>query len=223
MGKLHIVKRAAALLLSLLMLLGMYVNTSVAYVNAETPSLVNTFSPFKTALSDLVVSKKLEHPLGEDYEIPENITFDFEVDLGRSYADFTFDTTEETTVTADKNGVLSLTLKPGQSIGIEGIEVGTTATVTELPTELPGFSVKNDQKTVTATVNEQQAAIAEITNVYTPKSAKGGIVLAGEKLLTGRDWKDGDRFTVLLEMQEGEEWKNVAVREIVYDSENPAF
>ena len=48
--------------------------------------LVNTFKPLQNITSDLVISKTVEHPLGEGYAIPDNIAFDFEVNLGKDYA-----------------------------------------------------------------------------------------------------------------------------------------
>lgn len=223
MGKLHIVKRAAALLLLMLLFAGMLVPATHAFVRAQTAQVVNRFMPQEIALSDLVVSKKLEHPLGAGYKIPDNITFDFEVALGSYYSEYVFETTDGGTVTADKRGVLSLNLRPGQAIGIEGIDAGTVATVRELPTDLPGFSVKDGISTTTATVNTEHAAIAEITNVYKPKKADNCITLQGTKSLVGREWKEGDSFTVRLEMLDGEQWKTLGDRVIRYDAKNPDF
>ena len=42
---------------------------------------------------------------------------------------------------ADNNGVITVTIKPGASIGIHGIEEGTKVSVTEVLKDGSGFSV----------------------------------------------------------------------------------
>ena len=127
----HRIIKYSTFLLSIILILTVAVQTTMAFVVAGAPSVTNTFKPFESIVNDLLIRKTVEHPFGIDYVIPDHIKFDFEIALGAFYADTTIETTAGNFV-ADENGVITLSAKPGTSIGIKGIDEGTEVTVTEL-------------------------------------------------------------------------------------------
>ncbi|MBQ8288417.1 MAG: hypothetical protein IJX76_06565 [Clostridia bacterium] len=215
--------KAASLVLTVILVLTFAVQTTMAFIVAGAPSVTNTFKPFEAIVNDLLIQKTVEHPFGADYVIPENIAFDFEVNLGSLYAESTISTTAGDLV-ADENGVITVTAKPGSSVGIVGIDEGTEVTVTELQ-KLPGFSVKDGEATKAVAVSADGTVTVDFTNVYAPdKVLPTNINVTGSKVLEGRDWQDGDTFTFLLEYDDGSgEWKSLGNRSVAYDAENESF
>ncbi|MBQ8381717.1 MAG: hypothetical protein IJX47_00765 [Clostridia bacterium] len=211
------------LVLSVILVLTVAVQTTMAFIVAGAPSVTNTFKPFEAIVNDLLIQKTVEHPFGADYVIPDDIAFDFEVNLGALYAETTVSTTAGDLV-ADENGVITVTAKPGASVGIVGIDEGTEVTVTELQ-KLPGFSVKDGVASKAVTVSADGTVTVDFTNVYAPeKVLPTNINITGSKELEGRDWQDGDVFTFLLEYDDGsEEWKSLGERSVTYDAENDGF
>ena len=70
------------MLLSLILML--MIQTTAALIITEPQSIKNTFKPFKYAMNDLLVSKVIEHSYGEAYKIPEDLSFDFNINLGEA-------------------------------------------------------------------------------------------------------------------------------------------
>ena len=212
----------STLILSIILVLTIAVQTTLAFVVAGTPSVTNIFKPFESIVNGVLIRKTVEHPFGVDYVIPDHIAFEFEVALGAFYANTTIETTDGNLV-ADANGVITLTAKPGSSVGIKGIDEGTEVTVTELQ-KLPGFSVKGDA-TQTVTVAADGTVNVDFTNVYAPdKVLPTNVRITGTKVLEGRDWQDGDRFTFLLEYDDGSgQWKSLGERSVEYDADNAQF
>ncbi len=204
--------RRVALLVSLLMLVTSTVNTTYGLIVTKTPSLVNIFTPFDSAMSDLVIHKVIEHPFGEGYEIPENIEFAFQVELGALYANTTIQTGNGNIV-ADESGALTVSVKGNSSVGIIGIDAGTKVTVTEL-SERAGFTVKGDA-VQTVTISDAEKGEVTFTNIYEPDGVDGSAVdVVGAKNLEGRDWQDDDIFTVVLEQYKNEGWVRLGYQEI---------
>ena len=85
--------RRLALLVSMIVLLTSTVNTTFGFIVTKTDSLINTFVPFDNIISNLLISKNVEHPFGDEYVIPDNIAFDFKIDFGSLYANTTIKTT----------------------------------------------------------------------------------------------------------------------------------
>lgn len=106
------------MLLSLVMLITSTIGTTYCYIVTKTDPITNVFVPDTVGVSGLVISKTVEHPLGDDYAIPDNIHFDFYVELGSYYAGAKLNTTAGE-MTADASGTLSVTIKPGATFGIE--------------------------------------------------------------------------------------------------------
>ncbi len=215
--------KGLTLILSLALILTIAVQTTMAFIVADTPTVTNTFKPFDAIVNDLLIRKTVEHPFGADYVIPENISFDFKVDLGTLYAKTTISTTAGELV-ADENGVITVNAKPGSTVGIVGIDEGTRVTVTELQ-KLPGFTVKDGVETQEVTVSADGTVNVDFINVYAPdKVLPTNINVTGSKVLEGREWQEGDTFTFLLEYDNGSgEWKSLGERSVTYDAENDSF
>lgn len=128
-------KKWLALPLSLLIAVPVAVQSTIAYIVAQTQPTVNTFMPFDSIEGGLVIRKTVEHPYGRDYTIPANIDFDFEVKLGKLYAGYHVKTSAGEVV-ADENGSIIVSVKPDVLFGIEGIDEGMEVTITELETEI---------------------------------------------------------------------------------------
>ena len=216
------ITRKIAMLLSLVMLITSTIGTTYCYIVTKTDPITNVFVPGTAGASGLTVSKTVEHPLGEDYAIPDNIRFDFNVALGPYYANAKLKTTAGE-MTANENGTLRVTIRPGMTFGIEGLEEGTTVKVTEEATDLDGFAVKGDAAK-TVTVGADGTASIQFVNTYTPDAVKpDNITVRGVKILEGRDWQTGDKFTFILEQKAGESWTKLGEQTVSYDTENADF
>ncbi len=216
--------RRLALLFSVLLLLTSTVNTTFCFIVTKTGSIVNTFVPLYGAVGNLLLGKSVQHPLGEDYVIPEHISFDFQVHLGAFYANSTVKTTAGD-VTADENGMIAVSVKPGQPLAIEGIDAGTKISVTELQKDGDGFTVKDNIATQEATVLQSINAAVEFVNIYTPKAVQPvNVTVTGTKILEGRQWQDGDTFSFTLEQRiEAGNWQTLGTRTVAFDKDNAVF
>lgn len=209
-----------ALLLSFSLIFTSAISGTLAFLSVNTSEVKNTFIPFDSSASDLIISKKVEHPLGEDYKIPDNISFDFKVELGSYYAGYTVSTTAGSK-TADKDGNIIVSIKPNASISIQGLDDGTPVRVTELE-HGGGFSIKGEAAK-NVVISTDEFAKAEFVNIYTPeKTTSENITLAGTKTLSGRDWKQGDSFSFILEQQTADGWKTLSEKTVIY-SQNTDF
>ncbi len=201
--KRRIWRKHLALALSLCVTLSATVQSTFGFLTTRSQQIENTFQPQQLVEGDLILLKTIEHPFGENYRVPENLSFDFKVELGSHYALTTLETTEGTVIT-DENGTLLVSLQPDAPIGINGIDEGTEVTVTELAAMPKGFAPK-DELTQTVTVSPDGNTTAEFVNVYTPAPVRPMITVGGTKILAGRDWQPDDRFTFLLEQQVGDD------------------
>ncbi len=214
-------KKWLALPLSLLLAATASVQSTIAYIVAQTQPAFNTFKPFDSIEGGLVISKTIDHPYGELYDVPENITFDFQVDLGAIYAGYTVKTSEGEIV-ADQNGSIVVNVKPNVPFGIEGIDEGMPVTITELSSG-GGFSVQGDSVRSTVISPDDFVAV-EFVNVYEPTPAALDLTLTGLKRLEGREWQEGDTFEFLLEEQKpGGEWTAIGTRSVVYTPDDENF
>ena len=216
--------RRLTLIVSLIMLLTSTVNTTFGFIVTKTDSLINTFVPFESIVNNLLISKNVEHPFGDGYVIPDNIAFDFKVDLGLLYANKTIKTTIGD-ITADKNGLIQISVKPNQSFAAEGIDAGTKVTVTEVPKDGNGFSVKDGVSTMEGIVSEDGSLKFEYVNVYTPASVSPvNVFVSGEKILEGRDWQDGDTFSFKLEQKQNDDsWVILGTKTVTYNVGDATF
>lgn len=216
--------RRLAFLISLVMLLTSTANTTFGLIVTKTDSLINTFTPFERAVSNLVIYKTVEHPFGEGYVIPENISFDFKVDFGSLYGNAMIKTSKGTLV-ADQSGTVTVCVDPEKPFVVEGIETGTKVTVTELQNDGSGFTVKDGVFSKEGTIAENGSLQFDYINVYTPASVKPvNVEVRGMKILEGRDWQKGDTFTFELEQKIDENtWVSLGTKTVSYDEKNPEF
>ena len=214
--------RRIAILLSVLLLITSSIGTTYCFIVTKTDSIINVFLPEEADASGLTIRKTVEHPLGDGYAIPDNIIFDFSVELGSYYAGAKLNTTVGE-MTANENGVLNVSIKPGVVFGIEGIEEGTVVKVTEQATALKGFSIKGDDVKY-VTVGADGSAEVEFINVYTPEPVKPhNVTIGGVKVLEGRDWQEGDSFSFVLEQKNGDGWTSLGEQTVNYHAENADF
>ncbi|MBQ3546975.1 MAG: VWA domain-containing protein [Clostridia bacterium] len=133
----------------------------------------------------IVVSKEVNH----DANIPYNTDHEFEFEVypkGNYSARQTFK------------------IKAGQSHTISGLAEGVYV-VNEIVDSLPaGFAPQQNEVEITA--QNTVVATAHFINDYTPDAVNPALVVTGTKILNGRDWKAGDEFEFVLEMQNGAEW-----------------
>ena len=99
------------------------------------------------------MAKAIAYMKDRKYVIPEDITFDFKVDFGLLYAKTTIKTTAGDIAT-DENGSIQISVKPGKSFAVEGIDAGTKVTVTEIQKDGSGFTVKDGAVTMEGIVAE---------------------------------------------------------------------
>ncbi len=211
-------------LCSLLVVITTTFQPTLAFITTKTQPITNTFIPFKSIISNLIINKSVEHPFGSDYAIPGNIKFDFEVNLGANYAGRTLTTTNGDII-ADANGSLIVTAKPGIPVEINGIDEGTKAIVTELQTVDNGFAVKDGIATKEVIVAGDSSVSVDFVNVYTPATVQPvNVNVTGTKFIQGRDWQNEDTFSFLLEqITEDNQWTSLASKTITYNPDTNNF
>lgn len=209
--------------LILLMILSVCIQTTMALIITEPQTIKNRFKPFAFPRNDLIVSKTIEHSYGDTYQVPESLSFDFNINLGESYANSTFETSHGEKST-NELGIMEISLKPGENIYIENIEEETKVTVTELQNK-PGFSIKDVSVTKDGTISSDETLIIDYTNIYKAATAKTtNFTLTGTKILEGRDWQENDTFAFTLEYQTSTgEWLPLSTKTITYSEENPDY
>ena len=221
MPKIFQSRRVKLAALSLILLLTMTVGTTLGLIITQTQSLTNIFAPFFGPTADLTIRKVLEHPFGDGYIVPNNIEFDFSVALGEEFAGKTVITSQrEDGITADEEGVLRLSVKPGQAVTLYDLAADSEVLVTEhIRQEQQGFYIEENEQTLTIQngVNE-----AVFTNIYSPRSVFPiNLSVGGKKILEGRDWQEGDKFEFLLEYGaagvDGVEWLELGETSVEYE------
>ncbi len=172
---------------------------------------------------DLCVSKEIVHSYGSDYTIPEK-EFAFELSLsgvGAENATFKAVKTNSSlnSITTDKNGKYSFTLKNGEQILIESIPEDLEAIVVEK--DVPaGFTPSYIENGVVGDGNIDIIgdATANLKTINTYKAQKavvdGLIKINGKKTLNGRDWKLSDSFTFKIESQQAGKWVELGTTEV---------
>lgn len=104
------------------------------------------------------------------------------------------------TLKFDEEGKASHNLKAGETLYVYGLAGGWNYTVTE--SDRDGFTQAGTG--LTGTITAGGTANAKVVNTYSASGTLSGKdSLKGEKVLTGRSWKNTDKFTFLLEAPEG--------------------
>lgn len=214
--------RVLAILLALGLILTPALGGTVAGIIARTQCIINTFLLGLDPDGELILRKEVTYPFGEGYLVPEDLRFGFTVCLGPEYAGKTVQTSQGD-LTADDSGAIFLTLAPTEAVSIRGIREGTAVTVTEEPA--PGFTPESGPAQ-TVTIGPERSQL-RYNNVYAPAPADtSGITVTGTKLLEGRDWQEGDRFTFTLEYRHAsaeQDWQTLGTETVTYDPEDPKF
>jgi len=178
---------------------------------------------------NLLINKRVVHPFGDSYVIPENdnTLFTVNVDLGEANANSIFEITGGKQVTTDANGVVTpaLTLRANETVVIYGIKEDEYK-VTESLAADSGFELVtsgNDASTgLTGRITEDELASAHLVNKYTPaKVYPVNLTLEGEKTLEGRKWLDTDSFDFDLQLFDGHEWDTIATKSV--NAQNHSF
>lgn len=216
--------RSFALLLSLFLIFTSTIQSTMAYIVTKTPLVINTFIPFQSITSDLVINKAVEHPYGAGYNIPDNIAFDFEVNLGSYYAGSKIQTTDGEKI-ADENGKITVSAKANTSVGVSGLDEGTKVTVTELQKPNSGFSVKDGQSVKETTIVADGNTGVDYINVYQPEKVKlDNVNVKGTKVLEGGNWQEGYTYTFILGQEvRPSEWTTIGTTTVTYDANNKNF
>lgn len=182
--------------------------TPVDFVNAE------------RGTGSLTVSKEVIHPLGNDYQLPENRSFLMDVVLtGVGVANATFDATHTdgsvTSVTTDENGGFTVSLHHNEQLEIFGLPTGTIATVTERTPGAgftPGYQEDGEPGDGKVTIPDRATASVVVVNRYQPdKVDRVNVVLHGRKNYTtsAGAW-NGAVFEFQLQKWTGEGWNTIA-------------
>lgn len=225
----HAIK-GVALLVSLALLLTAVVGSTLSYVVVKTPTLVNRFISGLDPTGDLTVTKVLEHPFGDDYALPDGLTYDFEFYVD-GYAGQTVSTSQGD-MTVDDYGYLTLSVPNNGSVTIHELEEGTTVWASE--NLKPGYSVKPSQSDdITDGEDGRSKGLVmargqntvQFVNVYAPAPVPdANITVTGEKTLVGRDWQEGDSFTFRLEYEtEPDNWFYLGEDTITYSPDHDTF
>lgn len=192
------------------------INITLSYLITEASPVIGIFIPHKNLTNTLSITSSIEHNLGTNYEIPENIYFEYEINLTDLYANATV-TTHEGEVQADENGIIKVKVKANNNLLIYDIDEDIDITIKYLETT-NGFVVENNLITTKLSEN------TEITfkNVYEPDPVSlSQFTISGEKILETRDWNENDTFTFKLEAYGDGEWHELGTDTITYDSTNP--
>ena len=143
--------KGIALLLALVLVFCISLDVTLSYIVTGSPSLRNTFVSGLNPEGALIVRKTVEHSFGSEYVIPDHIEFSFQVDLGQEYAGQVIKTSQGEK-TADENGLIFVSVKPGASVAIQELRDGAKVTVKEIEKESDGFSVKDGQVSQNTTI-----------------------------------------------------------------------
>ena len=209
--------------IALLLIVTIAIDNTFAFIATSTSNVSNTFKPYEFKENDLIINKTVEHPYGEYYQLPNKLLFKFKVNLGSKYANYEFDTSVGKKKT-DKDGILEVSVKPNEPLTISGIDEGTLVKVTEIQDKY-GFEVKDREITKEITITESGILTISFTNIYTPDPIKlNDITITGTKILQDREWREGDKFSFMLEyLNENQEWITLSTETIEYKENDNDF
>lgn len=157
----------------------------------------------------LAVTKQLEVPEGYSADDFANDSFEFTINMpdaaNKSFSAVVKNANGDQmgdafTLTFDGDGKAKHDLKAGETLYVYGLAGGWDYTVTE--SVRAGFTQEGTG--LTGTITAGGTANAKVVNTYSASGTLSGKdSLKGEKVLTGRSWKNTDKFTFLLEAPEG--------------------
>ncbi len=204
-----------------------------------------TFSNAQVGKGNLVIAKEVTHPFGVDYQVPDFLKFNMTVTLtldGVALANQTFEAKQNlnsaiTSVTTDANGQFTITLAHDDEIEIYGLLEGTQAVVVEQAPVLgdgfqtPVYWVDGDPSIDgTAYITAYEIADVLVVNNYVPQEIYPVLIhVAGDKVLTGRAWQEGDSFTFQLQKYAGTDangepkWTTLGTDTVAYGDSDYTF
>ncbi len=149
---------------------------------------------------NLTVSKEVEHPLGDGYVYPADLSFDMMVTFtlnGQPLANRTF-TTSHGDRTLNGMGKVLVTLKPEEHLEFFGLPAGTVATVTEAAPgngwETPVYYDNGQAGDGVVTVTADGTVSVLVLNTYQPDPVSPNITVSGNKTLEGNPLTDTFTF-----------------------------
>lgn len=157
----------------------------------------------------LAVTKQLEVPEGYSADDFANDSFEFTINMPDA-ATKSFSAVVKNaggdkvgdafTLTFDGEGKAKHDLKAGETLYVYGLAGGWSYTVTE--SDRAGFAQAGTD--LTGAIAAGETVNAKVVNTYSASGTLSGKdSLKGEKVLTGRSWKNTDKFTFLLEASVG--------------------
>lgn len=195
----QLMNKRNAFIASIALLLTVCIGGTLGYIIDETDWITNIFKSGLHPEGDLIIQKDVEHPFGDTYQIPSDLSFDFVLDFGSEYEGTSVLVSGQEQEIIDKK--LTVQVKPNTQVKVEDILAGTKVKVTE--STKPGFSEKNNQSTQEIVIEKLSTKVLTFTNVYTPTKVQPvNVELKVEKKLEGdRTWLESDKFTFNLEVQ----------------------
>lgn len=179
----------------------------------------------KRGTGEVTIGKRVEHKLGDDYEIPADKVFTMQVTLtgvGTANQTFTIEKMDgqEGTVSTDSNGVFEVTLKDNEQVKILGLPTGTKVTVVEK--NIPnGFTATYWDNGVEGngivTIEKGNMSSVVVSNAYVPAQVSPvNLLLSGKKVVKQTngieitDWLNTYTFTFILERNVNGAWQPVS-------------
>lgn len=214
-------KKSFAVIMSLFLMITMTISGTLAYLLAGTDTVVNTFTSGYDPDGDVVISKVIKHPFGDEYIVMdnENTVFDFEVTLS-GYENKEVKTSEGTML-VDENGKLFIQIKHGSSFEFVDLLKDTVVSVVEQPKV--GFTANYSTQEVVVETNSTHHL--QFINTYVPNSVDHVNVIVEAIKNLDREWLETDTFSFKLEYKEpnSSNWVELGVKTITFDSNNPDF
>ena len=156
----------------------------------------------------LAVTKQLQVPEGYTLSDFENDSFDFTIDIAKA-ANKGFSAVVKNASGEQQGNAFTLqfnegkathSLKAGETLYVYGLDGGWNYEVSEA--DHAGFT--QDGAGLKGVIVAGQTANAKVVNSYSASGTlEGQQGLTGEKILTGRDWKNTDKFVFVLKPAEG--------------------
>lgn len=155
----------------------------------------------------LAVSKTVETGAGLDKTYYEALDYEMNIHVDGADGDYKIEVKnaqgdvvshENAVIRFDENGDASYKIKGNQTLYIYGLNDKASYTVEETT---PGNGFSTEYTNAEGTLAGGSTVTATVTNTYTadtPASLDGETYLKGAKVLTPRDWQDGDSFTFRL-------------------------
>ena len=214
-------RKSFAVIMSLFLIITMSFSGTLAYLLAGTDTVVNTFTSGYDPDGDVVISKVIKHPFGNEYIVAdnENTIFDFEVTLS-GYENKEVKTSEGTML-VDENGKLSIQIKHGSTFEFIDLLKDTVVSVVEQPKV--GFTANYSTQEVVVETNGTHHL--QFINTYVADCIDNVNVIVEAVKNLDREWLETDTFSFKLEYKvpNSSDWVELGVKTIVFDSNNSDF